>query len=259
MNGRVLIDGVGEPVQGYTVHMIGAVSGRVSGSVIYPCANTFYSSRGFLCVAFAAYRGKRGDSGAPVVELHGDGTTGWAVGVHFAGYDNWQGISGWASAFGRMAAILDVIFLASSEQYFLDPTTSSLAPPLPPNPPPPSHWAIISGTSSAAPDMTCHWYSGSNIEDASVEWYANGVAVGTSYDLYYSSASSFTLQVKYFGSWAPDSKRGTRLRSTCIRRPLNATTSDRGLTFQGRSPSRAAAAHRLVRTAINRPPWFGVV
>jgi hypothetical protein len=41
-------------------------------------------------------------------------------------------------------------------------------------------------------------YSGSTVDDGQIEWIVNGSVVGTSADLYYSSSSSFTLEVHYW-------------------------------------------------------------
>lgn len=199
VSGRISVDGIGEPTQGYTVNMIGRSSGRTVGTVQFPCADVSYPSPSLdtvLCVAIATYSNQTGDSGGPVVELHGDGTTGYALGLNFARVNT--SAYGMMSLFSPMSNILNLMYNVSG--FYLDPTTSSSAPPSPPPPSPPSYYAIISGTSTAGPNMTCHWYSGSNIADASVEWIVNGNVVGTNEDLYYSSPTSFVLQVHYWNS-----------------------------------------------------------
>lgn len=48
--------------------------------------------------------------------------------------------------------------------------------------------------------MFCTWYSATNVDDASYEWFANGVSVGTSASLVRVSSSSFLLELH---AWNP--------------------------------------------------------
>ncbi len=83
------------PYTGLTVKMIGATSGRQSGTVTASCANQYgfnESGHSLLCQNEASYYGTGGDSGAPIVRLYIDGTVA-AVGQHFGNVtvsDVWQ-------------------------------------------------------------------------------------------------------------------------------------------------------------------------
>lgn len=45
------------------------------------------------------------------------------------------------------------------------------------------------------PNVSCYWYVSSNVEYSTVSWSVNGVVVGSDWDLSYSAASSFLLEV----------------------------------------------------------------
>jgi len=102
-----------------------------------------------------------------------------------------------------MFVTLNSFYEYSSHSYFMDPVLGAAsAPSLPSIPSPPSYWASISGTSVAGPAMSCHFYSGTNVDYTSVEWLVDGNVVGTSANLTYSSSSSYTLVVHYFDSYS---------------------------------------------------------
>ncbi len=64
---------------------------------------------------------------------------------------------------------------------------------------PPNYYAwnaSISGAATIQPNATCHYMASSNLSYTTVVWKVNGVSVGTSWDLYYSSSSSFVLEVE---------------------------------------------------------------
>jgi len=83
------ITSVDSPPVGYTVNMIGAKSGRRYATVEATCEDVFniagWTNGALLCQGRAAYFSQDGDSGAPVIELFGDGTA-WAVGIHWGNY-----------------------------------------------------------------------------------------------------------------------------------------------------------------------------
>jgi hypothetical protein len=87
--GVATITSVDSPPVGYTVNMIGAKSGRRYATVEATCEDVFniagWTNGALLCQGRAAYFSQDGDSGAPVIELFGDGTA-WAVGIHWGNY-----------------------------------------------------------------------------------------------------------------------------------------------------------------------------
>lgn len=62
------------------------------------------------------------------------------------------------------------------------------------------HWATIVGPSEMRPSDTCHWYASTNVSGAVYQWSVNGITVGSSADLYYSTASNFTLDLLVWNS-----------------------------------------------------------
>jgi hypothetical protein len=69
-----------------SVVMIGAVSGRRSGSVSHACVDlygVFNDNKVLLCQGRANYTATDGDSGAPVLTLYGGGVAS-ATGMHVA-------------------------------------------------------------------------------------------------------------------------------------------------------------------------------
>jgi hypothetical protein len=201
VSGRRSVDDVAEPITGDGVYMVGRTSGRTFGHVEYPCATlTKTNGHVFVCQGVADYDSDVGDSGGPIVSLDGS-TTVAAIGITYYRFVTFSGVTSHVhGVFSLMDGIISNMYFSSSEQYLLDPVASeSTAPDTPAAPPySPTFWATISGTSNAEPGMTCHWYSGSSIDEANVEWIVGGTVVGTSADLYYSSSSSFTLQVHYW-------------------------------------------------------------
>jgi hypothetical protein len=57
--------------------------------------------------------------------------------------------------------------------------------------------------------MTCHWYSGTELDYTDVEWLVDNQVVGTSADVYYSATSSFTLKVHYWSNTTGDEAWGS--------------------------------------------------
>ena len=193
INGRYLIDDVVAPTTGYTVNMIGSKTGRRSGQVEFPCANVHYPNgpKTVLCAAVATYYSEDGDSGGPVIEPHGSGTA-WAVGIHFArgkvAPQTWYWIAQNFSFFSPMYRVQAAMYDANG--WVLDPTTASASP----SPSSISYtyqdYANISGTDIMGPDMTCHWYGGTNIDSPTYEWMVNGTYAGSNADLYFAAPSS---------------------------------------------------------------------
>jgi hypothetical protein len=68
-----------------------------------------------------------------------------------------------------------------------------------PNSNPPSYYpytASISGASSVRPNASCHFIAASNLPYTSATWRVNGIVVGQSWDLYYQSSSSYSLELE---------------------------------------------------------------
>jgi hypothetical protein len=213
-NSRKTIDDVWDPIEGDGVYKVGIATGRTFGHVKYWCG-TAYTDDGhvLLCQVFTDYDQAKGDSGSPVVELEGTSTAA-AVGIHRGRYAKckswvWGLIHGPCvefSVFSPMMRIISTMYDITG--YIFDPTNYYLtsAPAAPTNyvglstPSIDAFWAVISGTATAGPNMTCHWYSGTNLDYTGVEWYADNTYVGGSTDLYYSSAVSFTLHVRYYNT-----------------------------------------------------------
>jgi len=88
------ITSVQSPAAGYAVNMIGSASGRRSGTTVSTCVDvwniTGWTNGWLLCQGKANYTSAGGDSGAPVIEAHGDGTA-YAIGLHWGsnGSDRW--------------------------------------------------------------------------------------------------------------------------------------------------------------------------
>lgn len=200
VNGRYTVDNVVAPSTGQIVHLVGAISGRRYGEVMFPCADIHYAggdNRTYLCQGVADYWSNIGDSGGPLIELHSGGGA-WAVGITFA-RKLYMGVPV-QGYFSPWYQIQNTFYVSSGNTLLLDPTNASSAPEAPPTPSPSTYNANISGATTVAPGMTCHWYGSSNIEDASYEWTVNETTViGTGLDVYYEAPSStFTLR---FTAW----------------------------------------------------------
>lgn len=99
--------------------MIGATSGRQSGTVQYTCMSVYgvFGNKELLCQGQATYLSAGGDSGAPVVAFLGGGNAA-AVGIHWAH----QVVSGvYQSWFSSMSGILDEFYYGVSGAPYLSP------------------------------------------------------------------------------------------------------------------------------------------
>ena len=111
------VTSVQSPTAGYTVNMIGASSGRRSGTVLGTCVDvwgiTGWANGRLLCQGKASYTSVDGDSGAPVVTAFGDGTA-WATGL------NW-GHNATNAWFSSMDAVLNEFYLRLPNSPYLSP------------------------------------------------------------------------------------------------------------------------------------------
>jgi hypothetical protein len=135
INGYATVVEVWSPEVGRGVHKVGRVTGRTTGTITHTCANLNVDPANItlLCQGIASYHSQDGDSGAPVVELLGDGTIAAAVGIHW-------GANG---RFSPMYAVLNELY-ESMPGGNLDPT----APAPPPGDPPPLSDVTLDGPST---------------------------------------------------------------------------------------------------------------
>lgn len=67
-------------------------------------------------------------------------------------------------------------------------------------PPPPSYSAQVQGPQAIRPWSSCYWYASTNVPDPSYEWWVDGIPVAGGQDIFYSTASSFTLTIQVWNS-----------------------------------------------------------
>jgi hypothetical protein len=192
VNGRYTVDDVEDPYQGEIVQKTGAVTGRTSGEVLYPCAMATYhfGNKTLLCQGVADYGDADGDSGGAVFVLTG-GSSVSAVGIHYAHSGN--GLS----FFSPMSSILNLFYDVSSGSYYMDPISGLTSEPgIPAVYNPPSAYASISGSSTSGYNMSCQFFAGTDISDASYEWWVDGDLIGTDASASYTSlTSSYTIEL----------------------------------------------------------------
>jgi hypothetical protein len=208
LTGRLPVTDVVPVHTGQSITLIGATGGRRPGVVYLPCVNIhLFDNTSLLCMALTNYVARVGDSGGPVVELREDGSA-WAVGIQSGRWApitiDGQQMPDTMSWFTPITALLYEFYLGTSNSLY-DPTVPAGTPVPPPTPEaewigPPPHWATISGTATAGPNMTCHWFSATDVENAQYEWIVNGNVVGTNSHVYYASSSSYTLVLHTFNS-----------------------------------------------------------
>lgn len=187
-----------DAIEGQTVYKVGRTSGRTVGTVEYPCVLLTKSNGSkFICQGLATYFSDEGDSGGPVFRLT-SGTTAVALGSTYYRFQ-WPDVNTWHGVFSPISAIAAYSYYPGGG-YILDPSTGTSAPSVPAPPSPPTYYASISGPDVVGPTMWCTWYSATNVDDASYEWFADGVSVGTSASVVLVSGSSFLLELH---AWNP--------------------------------------------------------
>lgn len=195
VGGRLEVDGMADPVQGEPVYKVGRSTGRTFGNIEYPCVLlTKTDGRKFICQGLANYYSDEGDSGGPVFRLTSS-TTATALGTTYYRYVTglpWNQV--WHGVFSPIGSIANYSYYPGGG-YIFDPSLGTSAPFVPNPPSPPSYFASISGPDVVGPSMFCTWYSGTNVEDPSYEWFADGVSVGTDPSLVRVSSSGFLLEL----------------------------------------------------------------
>ena len=176
-------------MQGSNIDQIGATSGWTYSQVDETCVtwdNAYWPFNGqaLRCSYIVNADYKDGDSGGPVFYLSGGKAI--AAGIIAAKTIN-PIVGNHRGVFSKFMYVRNEI-QAGGFTFSILPTSS------PPNYYPYS--ASINGASSVRPNASCHFMAGSNIAYTSLTWRVNGVAVGQNWDLYYSSSSSFTLELE---------------------------------------------------------------
>jgi hypothetical protein len=190
--GRLEVEDMEDPIEGQAVYKVGGTTGRTFGYVEYPCVLlTKLDGTKFICQGLATYYSDEGDSGGPVFRLTSS-TTAIALGTAYYRFEYPENV--WNGVFSPMSGIVNYSYY-SGGGYLFDPSTGTSAPAVPPPPSPPSYYASISGPEVVGPFMFCTWYSGTNIDDPSYEWFADGISVGTDPSLVRVSNSSFLLEL----------------------------------------------------------------
>lgn len=175
------------PEVGRLVEMVGASSGRLVGTVDRSCAHVRYASeqKFLLCQARASYAGGTGDSGAPVIERFGDGSTAWGVGIH------WSHTSAGDSWFSPLYSALNELYATSG---LLDPTTSPSEPPVLPRPPADFEVSIY-GMTLVGPTTECSWTAVVTGGESPLEYTWTDLLNGTDYYVYGSMTTTGYLHV----------------------------------------------------------------
>lgn len=180
------------PVVGWPAHMVGRISGHTNGSIVYSCANlVVYDENGptnmkLLCQSLATYSSNLGDSGSPVIEPVGDGTTAYGLGVHWGKQGNTN-----YGLFSPLYAVLNELYEAMPSNGTLDPT----APPPPPPPPPLS--ITLTGPSSVRSGATCLWTATptTGVAPYTYLWNLPNSSTTPGELIYQNSGSAFTITV----------------------------------------------------------------
>jgi len=139
-----------------------------------------------LCQARASYTGGTGDSGAPVVERFGDGSTAWGVGIH------WSHTQSGDSWFSPLYSALNELYATSG---ILDPTTSPSEPPVLPGPPADFEVSIY-GMTLVGPTTECSWTAVVTGGESPFEYAWTGLLSGTDDYVYGSMTATGYLHVK---------------------------------------------------------------
>ncbi len=165
-------------VQGSTMDKIGATGGWIYGTIHSTCAA--YVTTGSLLVRCADAIGAQnqgGDSGGPVFYYNAGAGTATATGISFGNATaDWMPLT----LFSRIGFVQSDLGSAG-----FSITTGSA----------PSGSASIFGVSAMLPAATCTWYVSANFGYTSVEWYVDGVLMGSAWDFTHSASASFVLDV----------------------------------------------------------------
>jgi len=249
--------GLSGALGGEAVTLVGAFGGKHTGHVVqgYACEDkTQYDSQAhedvwLICLSRADYAADEGDSGGPVL----------VSGSHeIAGlHSSHAGSTHWFSPINQ-------IDYALNSAYYLNPGPTSTYSGSG------SLSASIYGTSTMRPGNTCHWTVSTNVPDPTdFEWIIDGQVVGTSADFYYSTSSSFTLQLEVANGSGQGASGGSLNvhvspeNDDCAeQRPPPGSLMD-GLTArgkpanQGEKPTVRASGGRGKLPATKRPPAHG--
>ncbi|MGV3709334.1 MAG: hypothetical protein ACO1Q7_10870 [Gemmatimonas sp.] len=183
------IDVVGETssiVQGSDIDQIGSTTGWTYSEVLHTCVTWDnrpwpWNGQALRCayIVQADYEG--GDSGGPVFYYSSGQAT--AAGIVAANIT-------WPVHYGVFSKFM---YVRNEIQ------SSGITFNIVPNTPAPTYYpwyATISGAATVQPNASCHYMSSSNLSYTSIEWKVNGTVVGTNWDLFYSSSSTYFLEVE---------------------------------------------------------------
>jgi hypothetical protein len=188
-SGNPYIEVIGETssiVQGSDIDQIGRTTGWTYSEVKHTCVTWDnrpwpWNGQALRCAYIVDADIGDGDSGGPVFYYSGGQATAAGITaaqiswpVHYGVFSKFMYVRNEIQSSGLTFSILPATTPASYYPYY----------------------ASISGAATIQPSASCHYMSSSNISYTSITWSVNGTVVGTNWDVYYSSASSFLLEVE---------------------------------------------------------------
>jgi hypothetical protein len=179
-------------VQGSTMDRIGATTGWLHGPVKNTCSSYLMGSGTMVRCAYAMETlTLGGDSGGPV--FYYDGSDAVATGIVFG--STFSGSSPRA-LFSKWMYIQSELSGSGSGAFNI----LNASAPVPPTPS-----VSIVGTYEKQSNHSCYWYVSSNFTYTDVQWFADGQPIGSNFDLWHASGTSFLLEVFVTGASASTS------------------------------------------------------